>query len=128
MTEPGKLPYFTGSVDDLRKAIAFQAYRGEQRFGQLTEQVIGAGDRSDEAARDLMISNSAAHFGWTIVAWMRRLREINPSLVLDLASMMDDIGTNGGNDYCEDIPYPPIELPTAVDEPADPPVTAASTT
>lgn len=108
LTEPGKLPYFEGSVNDLRRVIAFTAYTAEQRYGDLVDAGRTLGTPwPEEHVRDTLIANSAAHFGWTLVALLRRLSEINPDLARQCAAMLDDIGVNGGNDLMDDLPTPP---------------------
>ncbi len=110
MTEPGQLPYFEGSINDLRNVIAFTAWSAEQRYGDL----IDAGRTMEKPwpedhTRDALIATSAAHFGWTLVALLRHLGQINPDLARQCARMLDDIGVNGGNDLMDDLPQPPIK-------------------
>lgn len=109
MTEPGKLPYREGSVDDLRRTIARAAHQGEKRFGEMLDDVCGTdGPWPADHVRDIQIAHHCAHFGWTLVAVLRWLRELHPGLAARLAAMLDDIGTNGGNDFMDDIDPQPV--------------------
>lgn len=104
MTEAGKLPYYEGSVDDLRRAVAHAAAQGEKRFGEMLDAARGTdGPMPPDHVRDIKIAHHCAQFGWTLVAVLRWLRELHPGMAARLAAMLDDIGTNGGNDFMDDI-------------------------
>lgn len=104
------LPYGEGTIRTLREQIAKVAAMGEQRFGDITEQwmAISRNPASGETppdsfGRDHMIAHGASFYGWSLVAILGWLAKEYPTLARRAAAMVDDIGNNGGNSYCEDV-------------------------
>lgn len=102
-----------GTVGSMRRTIARTAYLGQQRFGALSDEMIAesrAGNtepwpRGKTDAH--LIAHGCSFYGWALVGLLGWLAKEYPLLAIRAARMVDDIGTNGGNGYCEDIEFPP---------------------
>jgi len=105
-----ELPY-EGTVQDFRMQAARDAYRGERVIGR----IVAAGhDRpgpySPDARERLLVATSAASYGWGVLGLIRWVGDqYGPDAAWKAAAIAQDIGVNGGNRWCEDIPYPPTD-------------------
>lgn len=117
-----------GTVGSLREIAAQHAYRGEERFGKLIATGC-EGPLPPEQVDEVKIAHGCSFYGWSIVALLGWLAKEYPLLAVRAARMVDDIGTNGGNSFCEDIQYPPTgdrAEQTATAAPTTPDPTAAA--
>jgi hypothetical protein len=100
-----ELPYDEVTAADFRIGIAQAAYAAQGQYGDL---ITKRGQLTDQE-RDLrMAAMYASGFGWSLVAiigWIEKNHGADAAW--SAAAMAQDVMTNGGNSFCEDIPYPP---------------------
>jgi hypothetical protein len=105
-----RTPAGEGTIGSLRESIARTAHLGEEWFRGLAS----GGKRNDRD--ESLIAHGCSFHGWALVALLGWLAKEYPQIAIHAARMVDDIGWNGGNDHCNDVPYPPASKNT--DQPA----------
>lgn len=101
-----ELPY-EGTADDFRLSVAKRAYAAQKRYGDLINATHELTVPERKARMDAL---NASGFGWSLVAVIGWLRDKHgEEMAWNAAAMAQDVMTNGGNSFCEDIPYPPTE-------------------
>lgn len=63
----------------------------------------------EEVREEMLIAISAANYGWSLVAVLGWLTAEHPHLAYRAGCIAQDVQINGGNRWCEDVPYPPVE-------------------
>lgn len=115
LAEP--LPYSGETFAALRRSIAQIAYRGQQRYGDLTDLMVAAPDRGASLkAGEHLVAHGCSFYGWALLSVLSMLGQEFPALAHRAALLVDDIGCNGGAPYTDDLPYPPPGAPAG--EPA----------
>lgn len=106
LAEP--LPYTGQTFEEMRRAIAQHAYRGQKRFGELTDDMMRSDDKAAwPHANEHMVAHGCSFYGWALLSILSMLGQEFPALARRAAVIVDDIGANGGAPYTDDIPYPP---------------------
>ncbi len=121
LAEP--LPYTGSTFEQLRQTIARTAYRGEKRFGELSDDMMRSEDKGAwPHVNEHLVAHGCTFYGWALLSILSLLGKEYPALARRVAVLVDDIGANGGCPHAEDIPYPPTSEPTtpAVDDDPDP--------
>jgi hypothetical protein len=115
--EDRQLPY-EGTVQDFRMQAARDAYRGQLATQRLIEETHDQrGPWTSEQVNSHLLGASASTYGWGVVALIRWIGEQHGAeQAWKAAAIVQDIGTNGGNHWCEDIPYPPVAASSETDK------------
>jgi hypothetical protein len=98
-----------GTVGDLRQEMAQHAALHSRRFheicGQTLEPDAETLTEQDKQRRqdEFNMAHSGAMSGWGLVGVLGWLAKEFPQIAVRVARMVDDIGTNGGNDFCQDV-------------------------
>lgn len=99
-TPAHELPY-GGTIRDLRLLIARGAQRGEKAFNRLTTP---PGRRwTDAEAEEMHVAHGASLNGWALASILGWLQEEHPDVALEAAAIVQDLGENGGTEYCDDL-------------------------
>lgn len=94
------LPY-EGSAAEFRLYVGKQAGAAQNRYSDLINRNLAPAERA--AHWDAM---HASGFGWALVAVLGWLRdEHGEEMAWNAAAVAQDVMVNGGNSFCEDIPY-----------------------
>lgn len=96
-----ELPYDEVTAADFRVEIAKVAHKANAQFGELinTERKLTGAEPHLRMAALL-----TANFGWSLVAIIRWLEQTyGPEAAWRAAAMAQEVMTNGGNSFCEDI-------------------------
>lgn len=103
-----RLPYSGDTVQTLRQQIQSRAYEAQQRFLELTDEVV---DRDKtvpwEKAAEFRIAMSAMVYGFMLLSVLSMLIEKHPEFAVPILTLVDDMGTNGETPYTSDLPWPP---------------------
>jgi hypothetical protein len=116
----------SGTIGSMRQVIAKTAARGQGVYGRIADRIVAGAhsqkyvDLTDDDRERHLLAHGTSFYGWSLVALLGWLAKEYPHLAVVAGRMVDDIGTNGGNDYCEDINLSDGEEP----EPAPPTDTA----
>lgn len=116
---PRELPY-EGTVQDFRIQTARDAQRGVEAYSRLFGSIRDErdGPLSPEDTERHLLAISAANYGWAVVGLLGWIgAEFGTEVQWRAAAVAQDIGINGGNKWCEDIPWPlPEPAPVAAEE------------
>lgn len=106
-----------GTIGSMREQLARLAYKGQERFGELTDEMMSSPEDGPFAkASELHIAHGCSYFGWALLSVLSLLAREHPHLALRVARMVDDIGTNGGCPHADDIDFPPSSGPGPMGE------------
>jgi len=90
------------TLPEIREQIHAGVLHSDRRFDELIR--LGRKMTPDET-RDLRIAQQAVMNGWATLALLGRIADkYGPAEALAAASMVDDMGHNGGAPYCDDLP------------------------
>jgi hypothetical protein len=112
-----------GTVGTLRQELGRYAALHNKKFSAICDQMRQrepGHKATPEENNEFYRAHSGAMAGWGLVAVLGWLAKEFPQIAIRAARMVDDVGTNGGNGYCEDINLGDGEEP----EPAPPTDTA----
>lgn len=102
---PEELPYGS-TVRDLRLMIARHAQAAENDFRDHLDR-IAAQPAGPVSTADHVLSATAHHaalYGWSVASLLGWLGETyGPAAAYEAAAMVQDMGENGGADWCEDL-------------------------
>jgi hypothetical protein len=102
-----ELPYDEMTAAQFRAEVAAVAQRQHDQFGVLinTDRTDRKLSRAEQHLQ--MASMHAANFGWSLVALIRWAEKAyGPEAGWKAAALAQDIMTNGGNSFCEDVDLP----------------------
>lgn len=111
-----------GTIGKLREQLGKYGAMHSQRFSEFARRTTepDTAPVSDEQAKrdhdEFLMAHSGAMASWGLVGVLGWLAKEYPQIAIGVAHMIDDIGTNGGNDFCQDINLDE----DADDEPATP--------
>ncbi len=105
-----ELPY-EGTFQGLRLQAAEDGHRGQTSHGRIMAEFRSHPDQHapEEVSEQMLNAISAAGYGWGLVAVLGWLAAEHGDLAYQAACIVQDVQINGGNRWCEDIPYPPQE-------------------
>lgn len=116
MTDTFTTSYSGDTYDEFRTRITRHAYTAQERYGTLIDRAIAnqrAGSKSpltDDEHREMQLAHHACFYGWSVVSLLGFIAEhFGVEKAHEAADLVDDIGTNGGAPYAEDLPYPPVQ-------------------
>lgn len=115
-----------GTVGSLRQEMGRHAALHNQRFSAIcdTIRLRDKGVKPEPGEHnEFLRAHSGAMSGWGLVAVLGWLAKTYPQIAVRAARMVDDIGTNGGNDYCQDIKLDDEPDTDAAETPAEPATT-----
>lgn len=96
-----ELPYDEMTAADFRIYVARTAYEAQEQYSDLVTRREELTDRERELRMSAMY---ASGFGWSLVAIIRWVEKTyGPEAGWRAAAMAQDVMTNGGNSFCEDI-------------------------